>query len=75
LTEQAFESYIFSMSLNLRREVFQSMLEEIVTDPASSLKEVDAALVLAERLSLDGVSRQAENRLVARWINSQRSRR
>jgi hypothetical protein len=62
------------MSLNLRREVFQSMLEEIVTDPSSSLKEVDAALVLAERLSLDGVSRQAENRLVTRWINAQRSR-
>ena len=63
------------MSLNLRREVFQSMLEEIVTDPSSSLKEVDAALVLAERFSLDSVSRQAENRLVTRWINTQRTRR
>jgi hypothetical protein len=70
-----FELTFSPMSLNLRREVFQSMLEEIVADPSSSLKEVDAALVLAGRFSLDGVERLAENRLITRWINSQRSRR
>jgi hypothetical protein len=70
-----FELTFSPMSLNLRREVFQSMLEEIVADPSSSLKEVDAALVLAGRFSLDGVERLAEYRLITRWINSQRSRR
>jgi hypothetical protein len=70
-----FELTFSPMSLNLRREVFQSMLEEIVADPSSSLKEVDAALVLAGRFSLDGIECLAENRLITRWINSQRSRR
>ena len=72
LTEQVFESYSAGMSLNLRREVFQSMLEEIVVDPSSSMKELDAVLVLASRFSMDGIERQAENRLVTRWIKSRR---
>jgi hypothetical protein len=72
LTEHAFESYSAGMSLNLRREVFQSMLEEIARDPSSSLKEVDAVLVLASRFSMDGVERQAENRLITQWIKTRR---
>jgi len=72
LTEHAFEPYSAGMSLNLRREVFQSMLEEIARDPSSSLKEVDAVLVLASRFSMDGVERQAENRLITQWIKTRR---
>jgi hypothetical protein len=55
------------MSLNPRREAVQSMLEEVLADPASALKEINAVLTLAERFSLEDVERLAKNRLLTQW--------
>jgi hypothetical protein len=52
------------MGCNLRREVLQSMLEEVVADPSTDVREVDAVLVLARRFGLEDVERLAANRLL-----------